>query len=157
MKDFWSQARKSDGCWEWTGAPNSSGYGRFWTQGRRWLAHRLAYELAKGPIPAGLCVCHACDNRLCVNPDHLWLGTNADNVADRDRKGRRQAPRGTRNPNAKLTPAEVLAIRWYPGRRVVSRLAREFRIGRSQVKRIRDEQAWASLETPFLEYADPCP
>lgn len=141
--DFWAKASQSDGCWEWQGPPNKSGYGRIWAEGRRWLAHRRAFVLAKGPIPEGMCVCHACDNRLCVNPDHLWLGTNADNVADREAKGRRAAPVGETNPNARLTAADVALIRAERGHRIISRVARQFGVSRTQVKRIRDMEAWA--------------
>ena len=71
-------------CIEWTGRCNDGGYG---TWGRK-LAHRLAWVEANGPIPAGMCVLHACDNPPCINVDHLWLGTQADNAADRESKGR---------------------------------------------------------------------
>lgn len=85
---------KGDGCWEWTGASQSAGYGIFTDDGRRQrvLAHRVSWGLHFGPIPDGLFVCHHCDNRICVRPDHLFLGTNADNQADMDAKGRRVPP-----------------------------------------------------------------
>jgi hypothetical protein len=82
----------ADECWIWLGARSPLGYGRFRRDGRAQIASRVAYELAHGPIPDGRLVCHRCDNPPCVNPGHLFLGTDADNVRDMRRKGRAPRP-----------------------------------------------------------------
>lgn len=96
---FWSSVERAsgEGCWTWTGSVRTTGYGQFSVGGRanlkNWSAHRFSWVLANGPIPDGLLVCHRCDNRRCVRPDHLFLGTHADNMADMMAKGRPYAPR----------------------------------------------------------------
>lgn len=80
-----------DGCWYWT-ATVCHNYGCFIDNGGRHKAHQFAYKLYKGAIPKGLCVCHHCDNPICVNPDHLWLGTHEENMRDMTKKGRRRLP-----------------------------------------------------------------
>jgi hypothetical protein len=92
---FWAKVRRTDGCWEWTGARLHSGYGKLGRKGRTYVAHRFAWELVNGAIPDGLFACHRCDNRLCVRPDHLFLGTQKDNIADMLSKGRGSLPPGT--------------------------------------------------------------
>lgn len=90
---FWEKVQKTDSCWLWTGGSVPRGYGRFlWPDGRKGYAHRFSYELANGPVPDGLWVLHCCDNPPCVRPDHLWLGTHADNMHDMAAKGRKWHP-----------------------------------------------------------------
>jgi hypothetical protein len=86
---FWLHVEKTDGCWIWTGSSNDAGYGVVWTDDKILVgAHRFSYELHNEPITGGLFVLHRCDNPPCVNPEHLFLGTAADNVHDMIRKGR---------------------------------------------------------------------
>lgn len=86
------------GCWLWLGVLSPRGYGKLKSRGHSMAAHRASYISFRGPIPGGLCVLHRCDNPPCVNPDHLWLGTNADNSADMVAKGR--SARGERHGSA---------------------------------------------------------
>lgn len=113
---FWSFVDKQptpDGCWIWKAGIGSHGYGSFrWGQEKgHSTAHRYSFQLAhpNEPIPEGVFVCHTCDNRRCVRPDHLWLGSAADNSRDASIKGR--VARGERQYAAKLTEADVRAIR----------------------------------------------
>jgi len=126
------------GCWEWTAYKDANGYGAISFSGKRKLAHRVMYELRYGLIPAGACVCHSCDNPACVNPDHLFLGSHAENMADMASKGR--APKGETHVAAKLTEADVLAIRADTGTQ--QEIAAKYGIGKSQVSRIRLGQTW---------------
>lgn len=101
---FWSKVEKTEGCWLWRAGHSARGYGCFArTPTQICRAHRVAYELTYGPIPAGLYVCHHCDNRNCVRPDHLYLGTQHDNMRDRSLRDHHNA--------AKLTTEQVREMR----------------------------------------------
>lgn len=106
-----SIAEPNSGCVLWTGSFSKKGYGHIKVDGKCQLAHRVAWEIKNGPVPSGLCVCHKCDTPACINVDHLFIGTNDENMADRSRKGRQARLIGERNPRAVLSAADVLAIR----------------------------------------------
>lgn len=132
------------GCWDWRGAKYVKGYGNIRINGVRHLAHRLSFELHRGSIPAGLCVCHTCDNRACVNPAHLFIGTNSDNVADKVAKGRQSRLPGMRNGRAKLTEQEVVDIRASVGVTATS-LARRYGVSIALISEILLGKSWAHL------------
>lgn len=146
---FYAHVHKTDSCWIWTGTKHSAGYGQIRVRGRQMCAHRFAWELHAGTVLLSplLCVCHTCDNRACVNPDHLFLGTHADNTADMMRKGRGVFCRGERNPRAKLSNNDVLRIRreYQNGSDSQSAIARRYGVDGSVICEIVNGKAWAHL------------
>jgi hypothetical protein len=106
---FWAKVRKGERCWIWTGAKHRWGYGACNKEYGDTRAHRVAWTLTNGPIPEGKVVCHKCETKLCVNPAHLFVGTQADNMADNKAKGK--SSYGEKSIHAKLTDALVLEIR----------------------------------------------
>lgn len=98
-------------CWNWSGSKNRKGYGALSIKNKHSIAHRESYKVFKGKIPNGMHVCHSCDNPSCINPDHLWLGTNKDNNNDKMEKGRFKPNYGNNNGNSKLTKNDVIEIK----------------------------------------------
>lgn len=150
MDRFWEQVDKSGDCWLWTGSMRTgdeSAYGQFNIDNRKFGAHRVAYELAYGPIPGDLCVLHTCDTPRCVRPDHLFLGTRADNNADKMQKGRARSSRGSSNPGARLSDEQVLTIRERAANgESQTALSQEYGVARTLIGMIARGQAWQHLE-----------
>lgn len=131
----------NNNCWCWKTTWEDQPYGAF----RGTYAHRWSYEHFKGEIPEGMYVCHTCDNPGCVNPEHLWCGTAADNVADMDAKGRRKVSgvRGTDRPQTHLSEHDVLAIRSSPETAKV--LGGRFGISQSAIYKIKKRETWSHV------------
>lgn len=137
-----------EGCWIWTAGTNG-GYGWFGGPGGPLRAHRMSWLLYRGPIPDGMHVCHKCDVRRCVNPDHLFLGTNSDNVADRVAKGRTRVGTGERHGLAKLDATRVVEIRLLRAKGARLReLAAQFGISKSQASKVCNRQFWTTIPEP---------
>jgi len=131
------------GCWNWTGGRNATGYGCVYVGNRPRFAHRVSFELSYGEIPKGMCVCHRCDNRRCVNPSHLFLGTKGDNTRDMIAKGRQA--RGSTHGFSKLTDSGVAALREANDSDVPC-LARELGITEKYAREIRaGRRRWTHL------------
>lgn len=144
-EDFWARVDQSggpDACWPYLGRSHK-GYGRFSFEGKEWRAHRLALWLSRGSLEEQ--ANHTCDNTICCNPTHLYVGSQRDNVKDRDTRGRRRAPQGERHPAALLTAEQVAQIRsLYSGRNgEQSALARRFGVSVSTVHLIVRGGRWA--------------
>ena len=133
----------NSGCWLWLGSVSYRGYGNCRKVPGYFHAHRASWAIHRGPVPEGMLVCHKCDNRLCVNPDHLFLGTPADNTADMLRKGRARSPVGEKHGKSKLTEGQVYAVR--SDSRPVSLIASEYGCTRQSIDAIRSLKTWKHL------------
>ena len=145
-----ARIQKSEGCWAWLGAHTSRGYGETWLANRFYTTHRLMYEVAYGPIPDGLDVCHTCDNPGCCNPAHLFLGTPSENGKDASRKGRLRIPiiRGVSHCGAKFTAEQVREIRRAKAETgvTVTELARQYAVSRNVIYRVVLRQSYQDVE-----------
>lgn len=146
VERFLSKACISDepsACWVWQKGLSRKGYGSFSANGKSVQAHRYSYEIAFGAIPDNLCVCHRCDNRRCVNPHHLWLGTNADNTRDKMQKGRHVVAFGVKQANAKLTDAKVIEI-FHLRQRGLSqeKIAKQFGLDQTAISLVLRRKTW---------------
>jgi hypothetical protein len=143
---FWSKVDKTGNCWLWVAGRRGDGYGAFQVERKRQMsAHRYSYEVHNGPIPAGMVVMHSCDQPLCVNPEHLSLGTNAENCADAARKGRRLP--GSKNHQAKLNETQVIEMRERYARGGLTQrdLAQEYGVSMALVSFILTRRAWRHI------------
>ena len=151
-----------NGCWEWT-STTKNGYGVFESSGismpalksKKRGAHQVSYEAYHGVIPSGLVVRHTCDNPLCVNPDHLILGTQADNVADREARGRRKDINGEKIGTAKLTAKDILEIR--ASSESLTVLAKRYGVHKSNISAIRSGKSWKHLSVVETQIEDNIP
>jgi hypothetical protein len=130
------------GCWLWTRGCSADGYG---TGNRSQYAHRWSYELANGPIPAGMYVLHRCDTPACVNPGHLFLGTALDNMRDMIAKGRARPSTGERHGHAKLSAGQVTEMRALYPSLSKEKLAKRFGVTATQVRNIVSGRHWRQL------------
>ncbi len=139
---FWERVDVGDGCWLWRGYKNRQGYGVVWVKGRQWRAHRLMWHAYVGTIPQGHDVLHHCDNPSCVRPDHLFIGTDRDNAADRESKGRGNHHDG--HGRAKLTMDQANEIRrlYRDGVANGPQLSRRYGVHHRQVYAVIHDKAW---------------
>jgi hypothetical protein len=133
-------------CWKWKGVPDKKGYGFIWVNSKNALAHRLSYKLFCGEIAKGMCVCHKCDNPGCVNPKHLFLGTQKENMADMIQKGRSNKAKGSKNGRAKLKEDDIQEIRkMIDSELTLTQIAKQFNVSQWTISRIKRGNNWSHV------------
>ncbi len=130
-------------CIEWQKSKDSDGYGHLWVDRKLKKAHRVAWEEANGPIPDGLCVCHRCNNKSCVNPEHLYLATHAQNIQDAYSDGLISRPEGEQHHKTTLTADDVIAIR--SDTRSQTAIAKAYGITQGAVSGIVHRRTWRHM------------
>ena len=149
MERFWSKVdiKGPDDCWLWLGSKLKQGYGRFRIKDHLVLAHRVAFELSCIKIPARMCVLHKCDTPSCVNPNHLFLGTQADNVHDCIQKGRFTRAVGEKYKRSSLTEEDILKIRSLREEITIScrELAELYSVSKTAIEKIVTRQSWKHI------------
>jgi hypothetical protein len=133
-------------CWDWIGAKNRKGYGSLHFGGKTRIAHRMSYELYVGEIPSGLLVCHHCDQPECINPEHLFLGTDLDNSNDKFLKGRQRFLVGEDNVTSKLTTFEIVEIKNMLKEGIgLTVIAKKYNTSRSNIDSIKKHKSWRHI------------
>ncbi len=142
---FEEKIDKTKTCWLWTGYIGTSGYGEFCYNGKSERSHRVSYLIYNGEIPDGLIILHSCDNRICVNPEHLSVGTMQDNIRDRQDRGRQS--KGEKQYFSKLTEKQVLEIRakYVPIKYSTCKLASEYSVNSATIYRIITRETWKHI------------
>lgn len=159
--------QKKEDCWEWMGSLTKVGYGKIQVKNKNYTTHRLSYEIFKGQIPDGNMICHSCDNKKCINPEHLWVGSAKDNMHDMIQKGRKVAKtgwkhteetkqkfklrphsdrRGEKHHLSKLTSEDVLNIRKMieSGEKIID-IARKYNVDQSAISNIKRKRNWSHI------------
>lgn len=140
LEHFWNNVARTETCWNWTAGLTYKGYGFLTLDRKQFRAHRYSYELHNGPIPKGMLICHRCDNRRCVRPDHLFLGTTQDNTADRHNKGRTLVIRGENHWRSRV---DEKAVRDMRSRRLrLAEFASLYDLTKESVRAIQRRKSW---------------